>query len=410
MTTYNIEKSYEKNKFPDERGRFGEFGGQFVPETLMPALIELEKAFEKIRQDEKFQKELENFLSDYAGRPTPLYFAEKLSKRTGCRIYLKREDLLHTGAHKINNTLGQALLAKYMGKRRITAETGAGQHGVATAVAGAVLGFPVDIYMGVEDIERQAPNVSRMKLCGAKVIPVSSGTGTLKDAVNEALRDWIARIEDTYYVLGSVVGPHPYPLIVREFQRIIGEETKSQILEKEGKLPAAVIACVGGGSNSIGIFYDFIDEKDVRLIGVEAGGLGLSSGKHGASLCAGTVGVLQGTRSYLLQDKDGQIIPAHSVSAGLDYPGVGPEHAFLKSSGRTSYAAVNDKEALEAFVLLSREEGIIPALEPAHAISYAMKISNEFEKDDSIIICLSGRGDKDLDHALDAIEEMECND
>jgi len=403
MTKYNI----EKNEFSGKKyGRFGEFGGRFVPETLMPALIELEESFKQIRQNKKFQKELEVLLSEYAGRPTPLYFADRLSKIAECKVYLKREDLLHTGAHKINNTLGQALLAKYMGKTRIIAETGAGQHGVATAVAGAVLGIPVEVYMGIEDIERQAPNVSRMKLCGAKVIPVSSGTGTLKDAVNEALRDWITNVEDTYYVLGSVVGPHPYPLIVREFQRIIGKEAKSQILQKEGKLPTALIACVGGGSNSIGLFFDFIENKDVRLIGVEAGGLGLNTGKHGASLTAGTVGVLHGSRSYALQDKDGQIIPAHSVSAGLDYPGVGPEHSFLKSTGRASYVAIDDKEALDAFLFLSKEEGIIPALESSHAISYALKISDEFKKDDSIIICLSGRGDKDLQHALSAIEKM----
>lgn len=394
-------------EFPDKSGRFDEFGGRFVPETLMPALIELEESFEKIRQDKKFQNELDSFLADYAGRPTPLYFAQKLSKIAGYKIYLKREDLLHTGAHKLNNTLGQALLAKYMGKTRIIAETGAGQHGVATAVAGAMLGIPVEVYMGVEDIERQTPNVSRMELCGAKVIPVSSGTGTLKDAVNETLRDWIARIEDTFYVLGSVVGPHPYPVMVREFQRVIGKEAKSQFLEQEEKLPKALIACVGGGSNSIGLFYDFIDDEDVRFIGVEAGGLGLASGKHCASLTAGTVGVLHGTRSYLLQDKDGQISPPHSVSAGLDYPGVGPEHASLKKSGRASYVAVTDKEALDAFSLLSKEEGIIPALESSHAISYALKIADEFDSDDSIIINLSGRGDKDLEHALEAMGKVD---
>lgn len=400
-----MQDKIKRNKFPDKNGRFGEFGGRFVPETLMPALFELEKSFKEIRQDKRFQSELNNFLADYAGRPTPLYLAKKLSNTVGCRVYLKREDLLHSGAHKINNTLGQVLLAKYMNKTRIIAETGAGQHGVATAIAGAVLGIPVEVYMGVEDIERQAPNVSRMKLCGAEVIPVSSGTGTLKDAVNEALRDWIANIEDTFYVLGSVVGPHPYPLIVREFQRVIGKETKLQILEKEEKLPNALIACVGGGSNSIGLFYDFIDDRDIRLIGVEAGGLGIPSGKHGASLVGGVVGVLHGSRSFVLQDVNGQILPAHSVSAGLDYPGVGPEHSFLKTSGRASYVAVTDEEALEAFSLLSREEGIIPALESSHAISYVLKNSDEFDRDDVIVICLSGRGDKDLTHALDAMKK-----
>ncbi|MFH1126915.1 MAG: tryptophan synthase subunit beta [archaeon] len=383
--------------------KFAKFGGTFVPETLMTALLELEGAYLKLKDDDGFKKELSLLLSSYAGRPTPLYFAANMSKKYGCRIYIKREDLLHTGAHKINNTLGQGLLAKHMGKTRIIAETGAGQHGVATAVVGALLGIKTEVFMGVEDIERQKLNVFRMKLCGAKVIPVSSGAGTLKDAVNEALRDWIANVRTTYYVLGSAVGPHPYPRIVRDFQKVIGEETKRQVMELEGRLPDAVVACVGGGSNSIGMFFDFIPDKGVGLYGVEAAGLGLDTGKHGASLCRGEPGILHGSMSYVLQNKDGQITEAYSISAGLDYPGVGPEHSMLKESGRAKYVAVTDKEALSAFRELSVTEGIIPALESAHAVAYAIKLAKTLKKDDILVITLSGRGDKDMYHVAEAL-------
>ncbi len=379
--------------------RFGKFGGMFVPETLMPALEELECAYVKLKDDKEFNKELHELLENYAGRPTPLYFAGNLSHKYGCRIYLKREDLVHTGAHKINNTLGQGLLAKYMGKTRLIAETGAGQHGVATAVVGALLSIKTCVFMGVEDIERQKLNVFRMKLCGARVVPVASGAGTLKDAVNETLRDWTANIRDTYYVLGSVVGPHPYPMIVRDFQRIIGEETKKQIMEIEGRLPDAIVACVGGGSNSIGMFFEFLSD-DVKLYGVEAAGLGMNTCKHGASLCKGEPGILHGSLSYILQDKDGQISEAYSISAGLDYPGVGPEHSALKDSGRVEYAGITDKEALSAFKELSLLEGIIPALESAHAVAYAFKVAKKMKKDDVIIVNLSGRGDKDMEHVM----------
>jgi len=378
-----------------KRGRFGAFGGQFVSEALMGALAELEEAFARSGNDPSFTAALDSYLAEYAGRPTPLTFCRNLSDDLGFRVYLKREDLLHGGAHKLNNTLGQALLARYMGKRRLIAETGAGQHGVATAIAGAVLGLPVEVYMGEVDMARQRPNVFRMELMGARVIPVSSGTRTLKDAVNEALRDWASSVRDTHYLLGSVVGPHPFPLMVRSFQSVIGREAREQVLNKEGRLPDAVIACVGGGSNAIGIFHPLLQD-DVRLIGVEAGGEGLETGRHGASLCAGTPGVLHGALSYLLQDDDGQVLSTHSVSAGLDYPGVGPEHSMLKDSGRVRYTTVDDREALEAFALLSRREGIIPALESAHAIARLVKLKGEFDRDDIVIVNLSGRGDKDL--------------
>ncbi len=382
---------------PDKRGKFQGFGGKFVPETLMVALQELEKEYKKALRDTKFKRELNSLLSVYAGRPTTLYFAKNLSKKYGARIYLKREDLLHTGAHKINNTLGQALLAVKMGKSRIIAETGAGQHGVATATAAAVFGLPCDVYMGVEDIERQKLNVFKMKLLGARVIPVHSGSKTLKDATNEAIRDWVTNVRTTHYIIGSVVGPHPYPAMVRDFQAIIGKESKRQILKYEKKLPDYLVACVGGGSNSIGIFHSFFNTK-VKFIGVEAGGLGLDSGKHGAALCKGKPGVLHGSKSYLLQSKDGQITVAHSISAGLDYPGVGPEHSYYKETGRAKYVSVTDKEALEGFKILCEAEGIIPALEPSHAIYYAVKrLAPKLTKNKIIVVCLSGRGDKDID-------------
>ncbi len=382
---------------PDKYGKFDGFGGKFVPETLMCALQELEKEYKKALKSTKFKRELGELLEVYAGRPTPLYFAKNLSKQTGCKIYLKREDLLHTGAHKINNTLGQVLLAVKMGKSRIIAETGAGQHGVAAATAAAVFRLPCDVYMGIEDIERQALNVFKMKLLGARVIPVSSGSKTLKDATNEAIRDWVTNVRTTHYIIGSVVGPHPYPAMVRDFQVVIGKETKRQILKYEGRLPDYMVACVGGGSNSIGFFHEFFKSK-VRFIGVEAGGLGLASGKHGAALCKGKSGILHGSKSYLLQDKDGQVKVAHSISAGLDYPGVGPEHSYYKESGRAEYVAVTDKESLEGFRMLSEIEGIIPALEPSHAIYYAVKkLAPKLKKNKIIAICLSGRGDKDID-------------
>lgn len=376
---------------------FGRFGGQFVPETLIEPLRELEKAYKKFKDDPEFNETLGYYLRNWAGRPTPLYYAERLSKKLGgAKIYLKREDLLHGGAHKTNNGIGQALLAKFMGKERLIAETGAGQHGVATAMAGALLGMKVDVYMGAEDVERQKMNVFRMQLLGARVIPVESGSRTLKDAINEALRDWVATFEYSHYLIGSVVGPYPYPVIVRDFQSVIGREAREQILEAEGTLPDAVVACVGGGSNAMGIFYPFVNDK-VRLIGVEAGGKGLETGLHAASLNAGELGVFHGMLSYFLQNEEGQITPTHSVSAGLDYPGVGPEHAYLKDSGRAEYVTVTDEEALRAFHELSRTEGILPALESAHAVAYAMKIAPEMDKDEIIIVNLSGRGDKDLD-------------
>ena len=385
---------------PDEYGRYGKYGGRFAPEVLMSVLEELEDAFYTFHQDEKFNSELNALLRDFAGRPTPLYLANNLSELCGgARIYLKREDLVHGGAHKLNNTLGQCLLAKYMGKKRIIAETGAGQHGVATAMAAAVLGLQCEVYMGTEDIERQKLNVFRMELLGARVNPVDSGSRTLKDAINEAMRDWVTNVENTYYVIGSVVGPHPYPLMVREFQRVIGRETREQILSAEGRLPDAIIACVGGGSNAMGIFSDFIDDA-VELIGVEAGGKGLETGEHGASLCAGTEGVLHGMYSKLLQDKYGQIKQSHSFAPGLDYPGVGPELAYLVDSGRVKMDSATDDETLRAFETLSREEGIIPALESAHAVHYAIEHAKEW---DLIVVNLSGRGDKDIFSVADAL-------
>ncbi len=379
-----------------DKGRFGRYGGIFAPEPLMYALEELERSYYELKDDEKFQTELNYYLREYAGRPTPLTFCANLSEYMGCKVYLKREDLVHGGAHKLNNTLGQGLLAKHMGKKRIVAETGAGQHGLATAIAGAVLGIDVEVYMGEEDIRRQKLNVFKMELCDAKLIPVTSGSKTLKDAVNEALRDWIANVETTYYLLGSVVGPHPYPTIVRDFQRVIGIETKKQILAKEGRLPTAILACVGGGSNAIGIFHEFVPDDGVRLIGVEAGGEGIHTKRHAASIVAGSEGVLHGALSYLIQNDDGQIGSTHSVAAGLDYPGVGPEHSMLKDIQRAEYVSITDSEALDAFDLLAAKEGIIPALESAHAVAHALKLSQELDREDIIVINLSGRGDKDV--------------
>ncbi|WP_035172564.1 tryptophan synthase subunit beta [Caldanaerobius polysaccharolyticus] len=379
-------------------GKFGIYGGQYVPETVMNALIELEKEFNAAIRDEKFMEEYRYYLREYAGRPTPLYYAENLTKKLGgAKVYLKREDLNHTGAHKINNVLGQILLAKRMGKKKVIAETGAGQHGVATATGAAMFGMECEIFMGEEDIRRQALNVFRMKLLGAKVTSVHSGTGTLKDAVNEAIRNWVTHVEDTFYVMGSVVGPHPYPTIVRDFQRVIGDEAKAQILEKEGRLPDYVIACVGGGSNAMGIFHPFFEDKEVKLIGVEAAGQGLDTGKHAATMAKGSVGVIHGMKTMLLQDKEGQIMPVYSISAGLDYPGVGPEHAYYKEIRRAEYVSATDKEAVDAFVKLSRVEGIIPALESSHAVAYALKLAPKLSKDNIIIVNLSGRGDKDVE-------------
>lgn len=378
-------------------GKFGKYGGIFVPELIIPALEELEGAFLRYKDDEKFTKELEFYFREFAGRPTSLYFAKNLSKKFGCKIYLKREDMLHTGAHKINNTLGQGLLAKYMGKKRLMAETGAGQHGIATAVVGAMLSIPTEVYMGIEDVERQKLNVFRMELSGSHVIPVETGSKTLKDAINEAFRDWITNVETTHYLIGSTMGPHPYPTMVKHFQSVIGNEARKQILEKEEKLPDAVIACVGGGSNALGIFSGFIEDKDVELIGVEGGGDGVETERTGATLCKGTEGILHGSLSFVLQDDNGQISEAHSVSAGLDYPGVGPEHAHLKVTGRANYVAVTNQEALRGFELLSKYEGIIPALESSHAVAYAEKYSKIKENSGkTIIINLSGRGDKDM--------------
>jgi tryptophan synthase beta chain len=379
---------------PDERGHFGPFGGRFVPETLISALDELEREYRKMRDSEEFQSELNYYLSAYAGRPTPLYYAHRLSQTLGLKVYLKREDLAHTGAHKINNTLGQILLAKRMGKQRVIAETGAGQHGVATATTAALFGLECQIYMGTEDIHRQSLNVYRMKLLGAQVIPVNSGSRTLKDAINEAIRDWVTHVRDTYYVMGSVVGPHPYPMMVRDFQSVIGTETKRQIHEAEGKLPDYLIACIGGGSNAIGMFYPFLHDG-VKLIVVEGGGFGLDTHMHSATLSCGSPGVLHGSMSYLLQDEAGQVLTTHSISAGLDYPGVGPEHSLLKTTGRVKYVSATDEEALQAFRLLAETEGILPALEPAHAIAYLRKLARGLTEDVAIVN-LSGRGDKDV--------------
>jgi len=387
----------ELKKYPI-KGKYGKYGGQFIPETLMAAVKELEEAYEEAKKDPEFQRQLNYHLSEYAGRPTPLYYAENLTKSLGgAKIYLKREDLAHGGAHKINNTLGQALLARRMGKSRVIAETGAGQHGVATAIACAALGLKAEIYMGAEDMERQRLNVFRMKLLGAEVHRVDSGSKTLKDAINEALRDWVTNVQDTYYLTGSVVGPHPYPMIVRNFQSVIGRELKEQILQKEGRLPDILVACVGGGSNAIGTFYPFLDDTDVKLYGVEAAGEGLNSVRHAASICGGSEGVFHGMLTYILQDENGQILTTHSISAGLDYSGVGPEHSFLKNIGRARYVAVTDEEAVDAFLELSKKEGIIPALEPSHAIAYAMKLAKTLDRDKIIVVTLSGRGDKDVE-------------
>ena len=381
----------------DERGKWGRFGGRYVPETLMPALDELTEAYAALEGDARFWEEFDRLCAEYVGRPTPLYHAARLTEHSGgARIYLKREDLAHTGAHKINNALGQGLLAKRMGKERIIAETGAGQHGVATATVCAMLGLPCIVYMGEEDVERQRLNVYRMKLLGAEVRPVSSGTRTLKDAINEAIRDWVTNVADTFYLIGSVVGPHPYPTMVRDFQSVIGREAREQMLERTGKLPDAIVACVGGGSNAMGIFYPFVRDYDVRLLGVEAGGDGIASGRHAATLVAGSFGVLHGASMYLLQDGDGQVMGTHSVSAGLDYPGVGPEHSHLKETGRATYTSITDTQALEAFELLCRTEGIIPALETAHAVAEAVRQAGVMSPEKSVLVCLSGRGDKDL--------------
>ena len=386
-----------KYNYPDKHGRFGKFGGQYVPEVLMPAIEELTQAYEKYKKSSEFHHELAYYYKDYAGRPTPLYFAKRLSERFGPKIYIKREDLAHGGAHKINNTLGQILLARKLGKTRVIAETGAGQHGIATAMAAALFGLKCEIYMGTEDMERQRLNVFRMELMGAKLHPVSSGTKRLKDAIDDAMRDWVTNIETTHYVIGSVVGPHPYPMMVRDFQSIIGKETKQHILEKEGKLPTAIVACIGGGSNAMGIFYEFIENEEVELIGVEAGGYRSELGKHGATLCYGTEGVLHGSYSYVLQNGNGQISDSHSIAAGLDYPGVGPEPAFLKSIGRLKSVSITDAEAVRGFQLFCEMEGILPALESAHAIAYVEKIAKNYGRNDIIIINLSGRGDKDVE-------------
>jgi tryptophan synthase beta chain len=379
-------------------GKFGKYGGKYIPETLVPAIIELETAYQKYRKDEGFQRQLSYLLTKYAGRPTPLYFAKNLTEYIGGgKIFLKREDLLHGGAHKINNTLGQGLLAKRMGKKRVIAETGAGQHGVGTAIASAVIGLDAEIYMGAKDVERQKSNVFRMQLLGAKVHSVGAGTKTLKDAINEALRDWVTNVNNTYYLIGSVVGPHPYPMMVRDFQSIIGHEIKQQMLEISNQLPHAIVACVGGGSNAIGTFFSFIEDSDVALYGVEAGGRGIRTGRHSASLSAGTEGVLHGMLTYLLQDKFGQVTETHSISAGLDYPGVGPEHANLKDLKRAKYLQCTDDEAVNAFLMLSKLEGIIPALESSHAVSYAMKLAKKIDKNENIVVTLSGRGDKDVE-------------
>lgn len=385
------------NAMPDKAGHFGAYGGRFVAETLMEPIYELEQAYEKLKNDPAFQAEFDRDLKYYVGRPSPLYLAERWTRELGgAKVYLKREDLNHTGAHKINNTIGQALLAKHMGKKRIIAETGAGQHGVASATIAARLGLECVVYMGAEDVQRQAPNVFRMKLLGATVVPVTSGSKTLKDALNEAMRDWVTNVDDTFYIIGTVAGPHPYPAMVRDFQSVIGREARQQILEQEGRLPDALVACVGGGSNAIGLFHPFLADESVAIYGVEAGGDGIETGKHAAPLCAGKPGVLHGNRTYLMEDSNGQIIETHSISAGLDYPGVGPEHAWLKDIGRANYVSVTDVEAMQGFHALTRIEGIIPALESSHALAYAMKLAPTMSKDQSIIVNLSGRGDKDI--------------
>ena len=386
-----------RKTLPDKKGHFGIFGGRYTAETLMPALIELEEAYLGARRDKKFQEELALYLREYSGRETPLYYARRLTEKLGgAKIYLKREDLNHTGAHKINNTLGQALLAKRMGKKRVIAETGAGQHGVAVATVAALFGMECQIFMGQEDIRRQAPNVLRMNILDAEVVPVTSGTATLKDAMSEAIRQWVTRVRDTFYVIGSTAGPHPYPMMVRDFQSIIGKETKRQILKREGRLPDFLIACVGGGSNAMGLFYPFKDDPGVAMIGVEAAGKGINTGMHAASISAGTIGVLHGNKTYLLQDEDGQVRDAHSIAAGLDYPGVGPEHSYFRETGRAQYVTIEDQEAIRVFISLARWEGIIPALESAHAVAYAMRLAPSLDKDKIIVLNLSGRGDKDV--------------
>jgi tryptophan synthase beta chain len=391
-------------KLPDKNGHFGQFGGRYVPETLMPALLELEKAYEHYRHDLEFKEEYHYYLREYVGRPNPLYFAEKLTKKLGgAKIYLKREDLNHTGAHKVNNTIGQGLLAKRMGKKRVIAETGAGQHGVATATIAALFGMSCEVFMGEEDTRRQALNVFRMRLLGATVTPVTAGTATLKDAMNEAMRNWVTTIADTFYVIGTVAGPHPYPMMVRDFQAIIGKEVRKQHQKTEGRLPDYLVACVGGGSNALGLFYPFIKDSNVRMIGVEAAGLGIASGSHAAPLCAGSPGILHGNLTYLLQDQHGQITHAHSISAGLDYPGVGPEHSWLKDSGRAEYVSITDDEALEGFRMLTQEEGIMPALESSHAIAHIIKLAPTLPRDKTIVVCLSGRGDKDIHTVAEAM-------
>jgi tryptophan synthase beta chain len=392
----------KSHKLPDASGHFGKFGGKYVIETLMPALKELESVYETARNDPQFKEDLDYYLQHYVGRPTALYFAERLTKHLGgAKIYLKREDLNHTGAHKINNTIGSALLAQRMGKKRVIAETGAGQHGVATATAASLFGLECDVFMGEEDMRRQSLNVFRMRLLGARVIPVTAGTRTLKDATSEAIRNWITTVETTHYIIGSVVGPHPYPMIVRDFQKVIGEESIRQITEMEGRLPDTCVACVGGGSNSMGLFYPFLEKDKVGLVGVEAAGLGIDTDKHGASLTKGSPGVLHGMMSYLLHDADGQVTEAHSISAGLDYPGVGCEHSYLRETGRAQYVPISDAEAMEGFKLLSQLEGIIPALESAHAIAQVMKMAPTMKKDQIILVCLSGRGDKDVNQVAD---------
>lgn len=384
-------------KTPDKLGHFGIYGGRYISETLMPAVMELEKAYLRWKKDPGFKEELAYYLGEYVGRPTPLYHAERLTRLAGgADIFLKREDLCHTGAHKVNNTIGQILLAKRMGKKRVIAETGAGQHGVATATVAAMFGLECEVYMGEDDIKRQLPNVFRMKLLGARVVPVTSGSKTLKDAMNEALRDWVTNVYNTFYIIGTVAGPHPYPMLVRDFQSIIGKEARAQAKKIIGRLPDHLVACVGGGSNAMGLFHPFLNDKKVKMTGVEAGGDGLKTGRHAASISGGRVGVLHGNKTYLLQDKFGQIIDTHSISAGLDYPGVGPEHAWLNDTGRVGYTTITDKEALEGFKTLSLSEGIIPALESSHAVAYAMKAARDMKKGTSIIVCLSGRGDKDL--------------
>ena len=391
-------------KQPDLRGHFGQFGGRYVAETLMPALLELEESYKKCQVDPLFQSEYEHYLKDYVGRPSPLYFARRFTEHLGgAKIYLKREDLNHTGAHKVNNTVGQILLARRMGKRKVIAETGAGQHGVATATVAALFDMECDIFMGTEDIRRQSLNVFRMKLLGARIHEVTSGTATLKDAMNEALRFWVSHVRDTFYVIGTVAGPHPYPQMVRDFQSVIGNETKRQIMEAEGRLPDVAVACIGGGSNAMGLFYPFINDSSVRLVGVEAAGLGVASGKHAASISAGRVGVLHGNKTYLLQNDDVKIQHAHSISAGLDYPGVGPEHALLNDLGRAEYVSVTDDEALAAFRMLTEMEGIMPALESAHAVAHLLKLAPELSPDAVIVVCLSGRGDKDIHTVAEAM-------